>query len=102
MEHIVQFGISIDDNMIAKRIEENAVKQITNSFRNDVMKEITGNKDTTKYEYANKIKSMVEESVKSFLESNRDEIIEETSKKLADKLARAKIVRDMVNSLDER
>ena len=102
MEHIVQFGITIDDNMIAKRIEENAVKQITNSFRNDVMKEITGNKDATKYEYANKIKSMVEESVQSFLESNRDEIIEETSKKLADKLARAKIVRDMVNSLDER
>ena len=36
MEHIVQFGIGIDDESIRKRIEETAEKQIIETLTKDV------------------------------------------------------------------
>ena len=40
MEHIVQFGVTIDDEAIKKRIEESAKKQITDDISKDVKKTI--------------------------------------------------------------
>ena len=38
MEHFLQFAISIDDDAIVKRIEENAEKNITEELKKKVMK----------------------------------------------------------------
>ena len=38
MEHIVQFGISIDDDAIKKSIEKNVMNQVASVIKQDVMK----------------------------------------------------------------
>ena len=37
MEHVIQFGVSIDDDAIQKRIVENAEKVITEDIKKEVM-----------------------------------------------------------------
>lgn len=74
------------------------MNQVTSSIRQDVMKSITGKKDCLSYEYTSKLKEIIEKTAGEFLEANRKEIIEEVSKKLADKLSRRKVVNDMLNS----
>ena len=98
IEHIVQFGISIDDDAIKKSIEKNVMMQVANSIRNDAMKSIVGKKDCTSFEYTSKLKEIVETVAGEFLETNKEKIIEETAKKLVDRLAKTKAVKDMVNS----
>lgn len=97
MEHIVQFGISIDDDAIKKSIEKNVMSQVANSIRNDAMKAIVGRKKCTDFEYTEKLKAIIETVANEFLENNRDEIIEVTSKKLVDRLSKTKAVKDLVN-----
>ena len=43
MEHIVQFGISIDDSAIARRIEENAYQAVLGNVKNEMWKSIKEN-----------------------------------------------------------
>jgi trehalose-6-phosphate synthase len=96
MEHIVQFGISIDDERIKKTVEEKAVSQICNSFRDDAIKVLVGSKD--RYDYNCKVKEFVTAATAEFLEKYKDEIIEDTSKKLAERLSKTKAVKNMVES----
>ena len=73
IEHIVQFGISIDDDAIKKSIEKNVMMQVANSIRNDAMKSIVGKKDCTSLEYTSKLKEIVETVAGEFLETNKEE-----------------------------
>lgn len=96
MEHIVQFGISIDDEQIKKTIEKNVMQQVVATFRNDIIKEMTGKHNYTKSDYSAKMWSAINEQVEIFLDENREEIIEIASDKLAEKLAKTKKVKEMV------
>ena len=92
MEHIVQFGISIDDNKIKKTIEDNVMKQVAGAIKNDCMKALVGRKDASNYDYTHKIREMV----------NKDKIIEIASDKLAEKLAKTKAVKEAISkSIEE-
>ena len=98
MEHIVPFGINIDDTAIKKAIENNVMNQVASSIKNDAMKSLTGKKNCTNFDYTSKLREIIETVTCEFLEANKDEIIEETSKKLVERLAKTKAVKDMVNS----
>ena len=98
MEHIIQIGISIDDEQIKKTIEKNATQQVVATFRNDVIKEMTGKHNYTKYEYSLEMLKVINEQIGTFLDANREEIIEIASEKLAERLVKTKKVRDMVTS----
>ena len=98
MEHVVQFGINIDDEAIKKAIEKNVMMQVAGRIKGDVMKSITGKKECTNYEYTTRLKEIVQETTSEFLETNRDEIIEATACKLTERLMKTKAVKDMVNS----
>lgn len=52
IEHIVQFGITIDDEQIKKTIEKNAMQQVVATFRNDIIKEMIGKNNYTKSDYS--------------------------------------------------
>lgn len=97
MEHILQFGINIDDEMIKKTIVDTASQQIVNSIRNDIMKQLTSNKKPTEWDYTNKLKWIVEENAEAFIKEYKDEIIEKTSDKLTERLIKTKAIKDMVN-----
>ena len=49
MEHVVQFGINVDDDAIKKAIEKNVMMQVAGQIKGDVMKSITGKKERRKY-----------------------------------------------------
>lgn len=51
MEHIVQFGISIDDDKIKQTIENNVMKQVAGAIKNDCIKALVGRKNITNYDY---------------------------------------------------
>ena len=55
MEHIVQFGISIDDDVIKKNIERNVQNQVVNIIKQDCMKELVGKKECSNWEYTGRI-----------------------------------------------
>lgn len=44
MEHIVQFGINIDDDKIKQTIENNVMKQVAGAIKNDCIKALVGRK----------------------------------------------------------
>ena len=98
MEHVVQFGINIDDEAIKKAIERNVMMQVAGQIKGDVMKSITGKKECTNYEYTTRLNQIVQETTSEFLETNRDEIIEATACKLTERLMKTKAVKDMVNN----
>lgn len=102
MEHIVQFGISIDDDKIKQTIENNVMQQVTGTIKNDCMKALVGRKDITNYDYTQKIKDMINDNIQDFFEDNKDKIIEITSDKLAEKLAKTKAVKEAISkSIEE-
>lgn len=102
MEHIVQFGISIDDNKIKKTIEDNVMKQVAGAIKNDCMKALVGRKGASNYDYTHKIREMVNDNIQDFFKDNKDKIIEIASDKLAEKLARTKAVKEAVSkSIEE-
>lgn len=98
IEHIVQFGISIDDEQIKKTIEKNAMQQVVATFRNDIIKEMTGKHNYTKSDYSLKMWTAINKQIETFFDENREEIIKIASEKLAEKLTKTKKVKDMVAS----
>lgn len=89
MEHIVQFAIGIDDDAIKKRIEQNAEHSIISQLQNDIKQSFFG---SSRYGYSNNPTPapFIMERFESFLDDNKDDILEMTSNKLAEKLARSK------------
>lgn len=98
MEHIVQFGISIDDDVIKKNIERNVQNQVVNIIKQDCMKELVGKKECSSWEYTGRIDGLITDTTNKFLETYKSEIIEIAASKLADRLSKTKAVKDMVAS----
>lgn len=97
MEHIVQFAIGIDDEAIKKRCEESAydsiIKQLTQECKEYLIKNGYGDGDW----YASKKVDWVGiamRRVDSFIENNRDAIIEAAANKLADSIKRTKAYKE--------
>jgi hypothetical protein len=89
MEHIIQFGIGIDDDAIRKRIEEGAEKQIIKNIEDGVRSSLF-QKDYFGKEY-NKVPTVyLDRKIDAFLGKHRDEILDMAAAKLADRLAKNK------------
>lgn len=102
MEHVIQFGIGIDDRAIVQRVEENAEKVIIEDLKKEVKKAIfeVGNgwydRDQVKGP-----SYWFEQRINEWLEEHKDEIIQVTSDKLADKLSRTKAVKEAAARIAE-
>lgn len=101
MEHIIQMTISVEDEKIVKKIEENAENQIIQTLTDRVENVISekrgwygnGERDYTP------LKNMVSKQVEKILNENKDLILSEASKILADKLARSKAGKEILQGL---
>lgn len=95
MEHILQFGISIDDEKIKDSIERTALKQLSDKLVEDVSKVIFewdswGRKPTTR------TTDWTKKRFNEFLEAHKDEILKDAARMLADKLARTKAAKALL------
>lgn len=103
MEHIVQFAVDIDDERIVKKVEEYAVKEITNNLQQQVANKLF---DSMYYNTDARIErdplSRFSESIiDSFFEKYKDIIIDKAAKRLADRLARTKVAKAILGDIED-
>lgn len=101
MEHIIQMAISVEDEKIVKKVEETAESQIIQMLTEkveNVISEKRGWYGKSERDYT-PLKNMVSEQIAKVLEENKDFILSEASKILADKLARSKAGKEIIQNL---
>lgn len=97
MEHIVNFGISFDDETLTKRIEENAYKDIISELKFGLENKI--HEKLRKSYYSDPLMDIVKEQVNEVIETKKEEIIERAVAQVADKIYRSKRVKEAIGEL---
>ena len=100
MEHIVQFGITIDDSVIANRAVEIASKQLAADLRSQVF-EIGGGYYRPDGREIQGLSVKTEELGKEFLLEHKEEIISRTVENLTESMKRTKVYKEAVKNLKE-
>lgn len=100
MEHIIQFGIGIDDDKIIKSVEEKAEKEIIKSLNQKVTDNLFnspyyGYHDDPKYGFS----TWMENKVDKFFSDHKEEIVNQASKYLAEKLSRTKACKELLSKM---
>ena len=86
MEHILQFGISIDDDAIRKQIEKSATQTLVTDLKKDVKgKMFNGWGDMT---------PRLENIVRDVLNDYKEEIIKQSVEQVVDSIKRSKKYRE--------
>lgn len=93
MEHIVQFGVTIDDDAIQKHVMQCASQAITNDIRENLFYFRYGRPDSFKSEIADMVKSVLEES--------KDEIIRLAAHEVAETMKRSKKYKEIMKAIEE-
>lgn len=75
----------------------NGRSQVVAEIKKDCMKQLIGNDNVSAYQYSQKIKDMVNDNIKSFLEENKETIIKEAVNQLAEKLSRTKAAKEALS-----
>ena len=99
MEHIVQFGIGIDDDAIREIVMKKAEKSIVEDLKKDIRSEIIREIFVCDYDWYGKerkidLQDWVKDLVEKTLKDNKDQIIKMASERLADKMSRTKAVKE--------
>ena len=95
MEHIIQFGIGIDDEAIIKRVEAKAEDTIMQEIRHDAKAAIFKPMYPNNSAFTRNPTDFFDEKIDQFLKENKDEIIKMTADRLAERLARTKAAREL-------
>ena len=100
MEHIVQFALGIDDRRIIKEIEKTAERQVIENITKEIKGIIYdrsgwyGNRETNE-----PLKQMIRGQLDDILAENKETILSEASRILADRLARSKAGKALLEDL---
>ena len=89
MEHILQFGINIDDEKIKNTI----------MAKGDVIEALTGNRNNGDYTYSRSLKELVNNTMERFCEDNKQTIIDLAADRLAEKLSRTKVAKEAIEKV---
>lgn len=91
MEHVIQIGVSVDDEAIQKQIMATAEKQIVSEIKNDIENAII---EKHRPYYSSKeemsLTERAEGIIREWLDENSDRIIECAGKLIAEKVYRSK------------
>ena len=92
MEHIIQFGITIDDDVIKKRIEEKATKQVVDSISQSIKDRLFSYSGFT---------YNAQEMFGELLEKYKDEIIANATAQVVDSIKRSKKYKEALTKVAE-
>lgn len=105
MEHIVQFGINLDDASIAEAVKRDAFKEVVKQLTAEARKALP-----RKYEYGSRgnyevdwrgiIDKEVEKRVSAIISDKSDEIVEMAVKRVYDSIIRRKPFREACKKMD--
>lgn len=93
MEHIIQFGVTIDDDAIQKHVMKKASEQVVKDIRENLFYFRYGSPDGFKSEIADMVKSVLEES--------KDEIIRLAAYEVAETMKRSKKYKEIMKAIEE-
>lgn len=96
MEHIIQFGVTIDDDAIKKNIEKNAVDKLVADIKKEVRDEIFVGSGWNKG-----LSYKVQEIIKDALAEYKDEIIKEATAELVETMKRSKKYKEALAKIVE-
>ena len=97
MEHIIQFGVNIDDVAIQKAVVAEAQKQIIECIQRDVEKIVFA--DRYGRPDKNHLSYYAESLIKETIDAYRDRIIEGVIASLTDKISRTKKFKEAVGEV---
>lgn len=105
MEHIVQFGINIDDAAIAEAVKRDAykgvIKQLTDEARKALPKKYEyGGYGKEEVDWCGIIDDEVEERVSAIISDKSDEIVDMAVKRVYDSIIRRKPFREACKKMD--
>lgn len=105
MEHVVQFGINIDDTAIAEAVKRDAykevVKQLTDEARKALPKKCAyGCYSKGEVDWRGIIGEEVEKRVSAIISDKSDEIVEMAVKRVYDSIIRRKPFREACKKMD--
>lgn len=84
MEHIVQFGVSIDDSAIQRRVEDSCVEAVKMKMTSCFFDNYSNPKFKT------------EEIIKNWLDNHKDEVIKRAAEVIAEKMYKSTKVRQAI------
>ena len=93
MEHILQFGISIDDERIKSSVEDAAVKQLAQDLREQIFVTNRWNDNI------NGLNTLTEDIVKGVFAEHKDEIIRMAAELVAESMKRTKKYKEAVSQI---
>lgn len=86
MQRIIEFSVDFDENGVKKRIEENAYKEVVESLKTDVMKNVI----RKNYYNGTELTDFAEKVIGSIFSLYKDEIIDKAAQLIAEKAMRTK------------
>lgn len=92
MDHLVQFTISIDDAHIAQMVEKEASKAMQDEVLKICRKYIYDDRDN--HWQQDQLGEPIKKEIRAFFDANKDAIIDEASKKVAEKMMRTKAIKE--------
>lgn len=93
MEHILQFGVTIDDDAIQKHAMQKASEQVVKDVHDQLFYSRYGSPNGFKPEVAGMVKSVLEES--------KDEIIRLAAHEVAETMKRSKKYKEIMKAIEE-
>lgn len=84
MEHIVQFGVSIDDSAIQRRVEDSCVEAVKKKMISCFFDNYSNPKFAT------------EEIIKDWLDNHKDEVIKRAAEVIVEKMYKSTKVRQSI------
>jgi len=95
MEHIIQFGVTIDDDAIKRNVEANALNAVTKSLSAEIKSNLPrryGSVDWNRVAY---------NCIEEFIDQNKEEIMDMAADRLVEKVKRTKAWRERYESAME-
>lgn len=99
MEHILQFGINIDDEKIKNTVMTKVDKVVYGIVKGDVIEALTGDRNNGDYTYSQSLKKLVNNTMERFCEDNKQTIIDLAADRLAEKFSRTKAVKEAIEKV---
>lgn len=105
MEHIVQFGINIDDASIAEAVKRDAYKEVVKQLTDEARKALPrkceyGGYGKREVDWRGIIDEEVEKRVSAIISDKSDEIVEMAVKRVYDSIIRRKPFREACKKMD--
>lgn len=100
MHHVIELGISFDDEAIKKKLKEEGYNTIINQIKNDVEKQFYGVYGNLKAP-GSLARTMLEEAINNVVNEKKDIIVENVIKLLTEKIYKSRKVQQEINKMME-